>query len=77
KQFASKITNPQIDDMYTTARKAGALGGKIAGAGGGGFLLLYCPRERQADVRAALHGFRELPFHLESDGTKVIFNIRR
>lgn len=77
KQFASKITNPQIDDMYATALRAGALGGKIAGAGGGGFLLLYCPRERQADVRAALHGFRELPFHLESDGTKVIFNIRR
>lgn len=77
KQFASKITNPQIDDMYATARKAGALGGKIAGAGGGGFLLLYCPREHQADVRAALHGFRELPFHLESDGTKVIFNIHR
>ncbi|MGQ9594021.1 MAG: GHMP family kinase ATP-binding protein [Anaerolineae bacterium] len=77
KRFASKITNPQIDDMYATALRAGALGGKIAGAGGGGFLLLYCPRERQADVRAALHGFRELPFHLESDGTKVIFNIRR
>ncbi|MGQ9457467.1 MAG: GHMP family kinase ATP-binding protein, partial [Anaerolineae bacterium] len=74
KRFASKITNPQIDDMYATALRAGALGGKIAGAGGGGFLLLYCPRERQADVRAALHGFRELPFHLESDGTKVIFN---
>ena len=77
KRFASRITNPQIDDMYATALRAGALGGKIAGAGGGGFLLLYCPRERQADVRAALHGFRELPFHLESDGTKVIFNIRR
>lgn len=77
KQFASRITNPQIDDMYATALGAGALGGKIAGAGGGGFLLLYCPRERQGDVRAALHGFRELPFHLESDGTKVIFNIRR
>jgi D-glycero-alpha-D-manno-heptose-7-phosphate kinase len=77
KRFASRITNPQIDDMYATALRAGALGGKIAGAGGGGFLLLYCPRERQANVRAALHGFRELPFHLESDGTKVIFNIRR
>ncbi|MGQ9586224.1 MAG: GHMP family kinase ATP-binding protein [Anaerolineae bacterium] len=77
KQLASKVTNPQIDGMYATARKAGALGGKITGAGGGGFLLLYCPRERQSDVRAALHGYRELPFHLERDGTKVIFNIHR
>ncbi|MGC8838036.1 MAG: GHMP kinase, partial [Anaerolineae bacterium] len=44
KGLASRITNPQIDDMYATALRAGALGGKIAGAGGGGFLLLYCPR---------------------------------
>ncbi|NLE75614.1 MAG: GHMP kinase, partial [Chloroflexi bacterium] len=77
KQFASRVTNAQIDGMYEAALAAGALGGKITGAGGGGFLLLYCPRERQPAVRAALHGFRELPFHLERDGSKVIFNIRR
>jgi len=77
KQFASKVTNAQIDEMYDAALRAGALGGKITGAGGGGFLLLYCRREQQQSVRAALHGYRELPFHLECDGTKVIFNIRR
>lgn len=77
KSLASKISNSEIDDLYATARKAGALGGKITGAGGGGYLLLYCPREKQYDVRAALSDFRELPFHLESDSSKVIFNYRR
>ena len=77
KQLASRITNPALDDLYTTARRAGALGGKIAGAGGGGYLMLYCPRDRQDDVRAALHALTELPFHLERDGSKVIFNYRR
>jgi len=77
KQLASKITNSQIDEIYGLARRAGAIGGKITGAGGGGFLLLYCPQEKQDDVRAALHHLRELPFHLERDGTKVIFNYRR
>ena len=77
KQLASKITNSEIDELYRTARKAGAIGGKITGAGGGGFLLLYCPREKQDNVRAALHSLPELSFHLERDGSKVIFNYRR
>jgi D-glycero-alpha-D-manno-heptose-7-phosphate kinase len=77
KQLASKISSSEIDDLYDTAIAAGALGGKIAGAGGGGFLMLYCPRERQDAVRDALHHLPELPFHLERDGTKVIFNYRR
>jgi D-glycero-alpha-D-manno-heptose-7-phosphate kinase len=49
----------------------------VAGAGGGGYLLLYCPRAKQDAVRAALSGLPELPFHLERDGSKVIFNYRR
>jgi D-glycero-alpha-D-manno-heptose-7-phosphate kinase len=77
KQLASKVSNPAIDELYDAAIKAGALGGKITGAGGGGFLLLYCPREKQDDVRDALHHLPELPFHLERDGTKIIFNYRR
>jgi D-glycero-alpha-D-manno-heptose-7-phosphate kinase len=77
KSLASKISNPVIDEIYDAACQAGAMGGKITGAGGGGFLLLYCPRERQYDVRDALSSLRELPFHLESDGSKVIFNYRR
>jgi D-glycero-alpha-D-manno-heptose-7-phosphate kinase len=77
KTLASKISNPVIDEMYAVARKAGALGGKITGAGGGGYLLLFCPSEKQEQVRSALSGLSELPFHLESDSSKVIFNYRR
>ena len=77
KRLAGTISNGHINEMYETARGAGAIGGKIAGAGGGGFLLLYVPFERQHKVRMALHGLQELPFRLEADGTKVIFNYRR
>jgi D-glycero-alpha-D-manno-heptose-7-phosphate kinase len=77
KQLASQISNSEIDDLYLLARRAGALGGKIAGAGGGGFLLLYCPPEKRAAVRAALTHLQELPFQIEQDGSKVIFNYRR
>jgi len=77
KQLARDITNPEIEKMYQSALAAGALGGKIAGAGGGGFLLLYCQPEHQDRVRKALSGYREMPFRFEKDGSKVIFNIRR
>ncbi len=77
KQLASKISNHSIDAIYEMACRAGATGGKITGAGGGGFLLIYCPHERQEAVRSALNPLQELPFQLEQDGTKVIFNYRR
>ena len=76
KTLASKISNSEIDRYYQSAIEAGALGGKITGAGGGGFMLLYCPREKQHSVRAALGELQELPFHLEPDGSKVILNHR-
>ena len=77
KRLAGTISNGQINEMYETARRSGAIGGKIAGAGGGGFLLVYVPLECQNKVRSALQGLQELPFRLEADGTKVIFNYRR
>lgn len=77
KQLASQISNGAIEALYEAARSAGAVGGKITGAGGGGFLLLYCPHEKQDAVRCALHDLQELPFQLENDGSKVIFNYRR
>jgi D-glycero-alpha-D-manno-heptose-7-phosphate kinase len=77
KRLAGSISNGHLDQIYEQARRAGALGGKIAGAGGGGFILLYVPYECQNKVRAALSGLQELPFRLEADGTKVIFNYRR
>ncbi len=77
KQLASKISNNGIDEIYEAARRAGALGGKIAGAGGGGFMLLYCPPGSRQRVRAALAGLPELPFTFERAGTKVIFDYSR
>lgn len=77
KSLASRISDTELDMMYNRAREAGALGGKISGAGGGGFLLLYCPPDRQDAVAEALSDYREMPFALERDGSKVIFNVRR
>jgi D-glycero-alpha-D-manno-heptose-7-phosphate kinase len=77
KKMAGSISNGTINEIYETARRAGAVGGKITGAGGGGFILLYVPYEKQLAVRKALRNLQELPFRLESDGTKVIFNYRR
>ncbi|HSO66715.1 MAG TPA: GHMP kinase [Desulfatirhabdiaceae bacterium] len=73
-QLASGISNSEIDAMYEKALAAGALAGKIAGAGGGGFLLLIVPRESQNRVFEAMQGFRELPFMVEESGSKIIFD---
>jgi D-glycero-alpha-D-manno-heptose-7-phosphate kinase len=77
KKLADNISNRSIDEMYELALSAGATGGKIAGAGGGGFLLVYVPRHRQDAVRNALRSFREFPWLIEHDGSKAIFNLRR
>ena len=76
KQMASKVTNSKIDDIYETARRAGAIGGKVTGAGGGGFIVFYCPKGKQDDVVRALKGLKEMPFRFQQDGSKVIFNYR-
>ncbi len=70
--LASGITNPAIDEAYETAMENGALGGKLLGAGGGGFLLFYCPPERQEQLRVALR-MRPFPFSFEKDGTSVVY----
>lgn len=74
KQLSSNVSNPEINKMYETAMSAGALGAKISGAGGGGFLLVYCERENQNKLRNAMNEYRELPFLLEKYGSKIIFN---
>jgi D-glycero-alpha-D-manno-heptose-7-phosphate kinase len=76
RSLVDTISNREIDGMYEAARRAGAGGGKLCGAGGGGFLFLYCDLEYQESVRTALKGYRELQFALARDGTRVIFNIR-
>ena len=75
-KMAAGISNGKIQAMYEKAKKAGAIGGKIAGAGGGGFLMLIVPRERQNSVFEAMSGYREMPFMLEKSGSKVIFDDR-
>lgn len=77
KQLSNKISSPQIDDIYKTGLKAGAISAKVLGAGAGGFMLFYVKNGKQDDVRSALHGLRELHFQFEHDGTKIIFNHRR
>lgn len=66
------VSNPTIDAMYERGIAAGALGGKLLGAGGGGFLLFFVPPERQAKVRAALSGYHEIPFRLGAPGSSII-----
>lgn len=67
------ISTDSIDEQYAKAMNAGALGGKLLGAGGGGFLLFYVPLEKQADVKNALKDQMYVPFKFENDGTKVIY----
>jgi D-glycero-alpha-D-manno-heptose-7-phosphate kinase len=74
KQLASKISNAKIDACYEKALTAGALGGKVSGAGGGGFLLLYCQEEKQPRVKEAL-GLKVQDFSFEPEGSKIIYVI--
>jgi D-glycero-alpha-D-manno-heptose-7-phosphate kinase len=73
KTMEPAIHNPQIDDYYQRALNAGALGGKLLGAGGGGFLLIFCEPHLQDRVRTALAELRLVPFALEPQGSKVVF----
>ena len=73
-RLARDITNDAIDSNYRLAREAGAEGGKLLGAGSGGFLLLYCHPERQSQVREVLAHLREMPFAMTSEGSQIIYN---
>lgn len=76
KRLSLGVTNPQIDRWYSLARQNGAIGGKISGAGGGGFLMLYC-EEGKAQLREKMRGagLRELHFRFDFEGSKVIFDV--
>ncbi|MDB6108569.1 MAG: kinase [Pedosphaera sp.] len=73
KTLASGISNGSIDDAYARARTAGAVGGKLLGAGAGGFLMFYAPPERHDEITRALDGLRRMQFRFEPQGSKIIF----
>lgn len=73
RELASKISNPEIDRAYQAAIEAGAIGGKLLGAGGGGFILLYCEKKNQDKVRKALSQMKEMPFEMDPEGTKILY----
>ena len=73
KSLSNKISNKEIDDIYSLAKKNGALGGKLLGAGGGGFLLFYCRKSNQGILRRALGKLREVRFKFDNTGSKIIY----
>ncbi len=73
RSLSTKISNPEIDAMYEQVRAAGAIGGKITGAGGGGFMLLFVPPEQQAKVRQAMSNLIHVPIQFEFSGSQIIF----
>ena len=73
KSLSSSISNSSIDDIYNTAMKKGALGGKLLGAGGGGFLLLYVPQSRQKNLLKHFDKLITVPFKFASQGSKILF----
>jgi D-glycero-alpha-D-manno-heptose-7-phosphate kinase len=73
RSLSAEVSNGEVDQLYERARASGALGGKLTGAGGGGFLLLFVPPDRQRAVLEALEGRIHVPFELESAGSQIIF----
>ena len=72
RSISNEISSSQIDNLYNKGILAGALGGKLLGAGGGGFLLFYVPKEKQSSVRSSLK-LLEVPFVFEDHGTQIIY----
>jgi D-glycero-alpha-D-manno-heptose-7-phosphate kinase len=73
RSYSKNVSNSEVDALYNSAIEAGAVGGKLTGAGGGGFMLLFVPPEKHERVRAALSKLIYVPFHFEFSGSQVIF----
>lgn len=73
RSLSGAVSNSKLDEIYSRAQEVGALGGKVIGAGGGGFMLLFVPPGRQNDVRKRLAGLLQVPFRFESKGSEIIF----
>ncbi|VVE43648.1 GHMP kinase [Pandoraea cepalis] len=72
-QLASGITDPQIDDWYQRAMRNGAKGGKLLGAGNGGFLMFFAPQERHADIKNSLAELEPVEFRFDRNGSQIVF----
>jgi len=77
RSLSSKVSTPMIDDIYDTAMKSGAMGGKLLGGGGGGFILFMVEPDKQETVRQALTGLDNVKFRFENEGTKVVYHDNR
>jgi D-glycero-alpha-D-manno-heptose-7-phosphate kinase len=77
RKLAQGVSSGELDEIYERAVKAGAIGGKISGAGGGGFFLLCVPSDKRQSVRQALANLREMPFRLERGGSRIVLNLQR
>lgn len=73
RSLANSISNPLVDTLYNSGIEAGALGGKLLGAGGAGFVLFYCSEEKQAAFREKMSAYTEMPFKFENYGSKIIY----
>ena len=73
RSLSTQVTNSHVDEIYDRARAAGALGGKLTGAGGGGFMLLFAPPEQHEAIREQLNTLIHVPFQFEFNGSQIIF----
>jgi D-glycero-alpha-D-manno-heptose-7-phosphate kinase len=73
RSLSNIVSNDEVDDLYDRARAAGAMGGKLTGAGGGGFLLLFAPPDKHRDVLDALDGRIHVPFEFDTAGSQIVF----
>ena len=73
RHWSTKVTNPKISNIYAVARKEGAIGGKLLGAGGGGFMLLFAPPEKQRNIREKLSNLIHVPFNFSFEGSTIIY----
>ena len=75
KQFSKKVSNPKVDFIYDKGIKAGATGGKLLGAGKSGFILFYCPKDKQKNLISKLKKFIHVPFNFVNQGSVIINKI--